>query len=199
MPFETTTRLTILVVDEDRSRATEYGTWLRRAHVVGVARTAEGALDAMAEVEGAVDVVLVGGHTDGFTDEVVVTVRDRGLDTRVVLLADAKPEDPFERGYDDYFVGNVTEAELTAVVERVGDTHPYDRLGVSVSQARVRRNVLEAELSAAARVRDDDYNRTDETLDELERQAAAYRVGAGVGVPNAADGTEFDWGSTASS
>jgi DNA-binding response OmpR family regulator len=171
-------RPTVLFVGKDPERAEEYGRWAGEEYWVGAVRSGERALAVLEEHD--VDVLVLGALPDVHPDEVVVAVRDRGLDTRVLLLSETGPDrDLLSRGYDDYIVGGVTRVALVSAVEKLSGSVTYDSLRVELSQLRVRQRVLERERSPAELARHDRYNRTMERIDRLERWATEYRASAG--------------------
>ena len=73
---------TVLVVEDGTALADAFADWLRRDYDVRVAYSGETALEI--PVNTPIDVVLLDRHLpDVSGDEVLVTLRDRGLDARV--------------------------------------------------------------------------------------------------------------------
>jgi DNA-binding response OmpR family regulator len=166
---------TVLVVDDERALADVYGDWLRDRYEVVVVHTGEDALTALDEHD--IDVALLDRHMPELSgDEVLVSIRSRGLDVRVAMVTGVTPDfDVLDMGFDDYLVKPVDRETLTGTVETLVDRMPYESLRSELSALRVKRNVLEMERRADHLEADERYAALLERIERLERLTAEHR------------------------
>ena len=122
------TKPTVLVVDDEREVADTYALALEDEYRVDVAYNGEAALDYVREFP--VDVVVLDrGMPDLSGDEVLVTVRDWGLDVRVLLVTATRPSfDVLGLGFDGYLLKPTGLDGLRATVARLVRSRTYDSL-----------------------------------------------------------------------
>jgi len=115
----------VLVVDDDRALAAAYATWLTDRFAVGTATSGE---EAIAELDGGVDVVLLDRRLPGRSgDEVLESIRERDGDFQVAMVTAVTPDvDIVDLGFDEYLVKPVTREALLASVESLFDRAEYD-------------------------------------------------------------------------
>lgn len=108
---------TVLVVDDESMIRELYVAWLSDVHEV---RTAGDGSAALSAADDAVDVVLLDRRMPGMRgDEVLGTLRERGLDCRVVMASAVDPGvDVLDLPFDDYLVKPAEADRLLAAVER---------------------------------------------------------------------------------
>ncbi|MFB6205023.1 MAG: response regulator transcription factor [Haloglomus sp.] len=174
-----TTVPTVLVVEDEELLAELYTDWLRPEYHVEVVHGGEPALDRLAE--GDVDVVLLDRHMPDVTgDEVLVTLRDWGLDARVAMVTGVSPEmDILEMGFDDYLCKPVDRETLVGTVEQLLERNTYESLRIELSSLRVKRNVLQVERSEQRLEEDPRYQALCERIERLEALAAERRSQVG--------------------
>lgn len=157
---------TVLVVDDEPDAADLFATYLRDAYDVRVAYGGEAALEAIAPD---VDVVLLDRMMPGVSGEAVLErIRERRLDCAVAMVTAVDPDvDVAAFGIDDYVTKPVDRETLCQTVERLLDVDDYDELERELSSLRVRRSVIEAELSTAALADSDRYERLERRIEQL--------------------------------
>jgi DNA-binding response OmpR family regulator len=116
---------TILVVDDERGLADLYTIWLRDRYTVDVAYDGETALQELNEDT---DVVLLDRQLpDVSGDDILETIRERGLDCRVAMVTAVEPQlDIVDLGFDDYLRKPVDRETLRDVVTRLLRRSAYD-------------------------------------------------------------------------
>jgi two-component system response regulator AdeR len=174
---------TVLLVEDDEPLADLYADWLRDDYDVEVVLGGEPALDRLAA--GGVDVVLLDRHMPDISgDEVLVTLRDWGLDARVAMVTGVSPEmDILEMGFDDYLLKPVDRETLVGTVEGLLERDTYESLRIELGSLRVKRNVLQVEQSERRLAEDDRYEALCTRIDRLEALVEEHR--SQVGVPAA--------------
>jgi DNA-binding response OmpR family regulator len=174
---------TVLVVEDEPRVAEAYAVWLREDYRVRIANGGEEALEILAEVP--VDVVLLDRHMPDVTgDEVLVTLRDWGLEPRVAMVTGVTPDvDILDLGFDDYLQKPVDAESLRATVERLLEPEPYESLQFELGSLRVKRNVLEVEQPAARLADDPRYRALCDRIERLEARVEARRSQVGAAAP----------------
>lgn len=170
------TKPTVLVVDDEREVADTYALALEDEYRVDVAYGGEAALDYLREFP--VDVVLLDRRMPDLTgDEVLVTIRDWGIDVRVGLVTAVRPSfDVLGLGFDGYLTKPVGVDGLRATVARLARSQTYDSLWGELSQLRVCRNVLQAEHSRSCLESNEHYRALLARIRLLESREASYRA-----------------------
>ena len=137
---------TVLVVDDEEEVADVYALRLRNEYET---RTAYGGREALEAMDEGVDVVLLDRRMpDVHGDDVLAEIRDRGYDTKVIMLTAVDPgPDILELAFDDYLCKPVEKPDLVAAIDhqlRVveQDDHLSEYLAVTSKLT-----LLEAELS----------------------------------------------------
>lgn len=114
--MKTNTDTVILIVDDNRNLADLYTEWLSESYGV---KTAYGGEDALAQLDAAVDIVLLDRRMpdlDG--DHVLTTIRERECNCQVALVTSvAMDYDSLPLDFDDYLRKPTTKASLQALVE----------------------------------------------------------------------------------
>lgn len=114
---------------------------------------------------------------DSTGDEVLVTLRDWGIDARVAMVTGARPDiDIVDLGFDGYLVKPVDRDTLRSTVARLVDMPSYDFLIRELSSLRVKRNVLQMELPEPQLVTDERYRALVARIEELESVESTYRT-----------------------
>ena len=106
----------ILVVDDEPDIVELYRSYLSDQYDI---RTAEGGEDGLDELDETVDVVLLDRRMPGLSgDEVVARIRERRVDTKIIVVTGVEPDmDILGLEFDEYLVKPVTEAELKDAIE----------------------------------------------------------------------------------
>ena len=163
---------TVLVVDDNRPIADTYAAFVDEDYEVRVAYGGEQALERL---DSSVDVVLLDRRMPDLSgDEVLVEIRERALDPRVVMVTAVEPEfDIVDMPFDEYVVKPVQRGELTAVVDEMLDRARYDDklrrfLALASKKAALERERSSAQLAAS------------EAYERIERRLAERRDRLGV-------------------
>lgn len=182
MRFEARPRPSVLIVEDQRELADLYATWLQDDYYTRVVHSGE---DAIAELHDGIDVVLLDRRLPDIPgDEVLVTLRDRGIDCRVSMVTAVAPGfDILDLGFDDYLTKPIDREELHRTVERLVDIDSYDALYIRLSSLRVLRNVLREEKPAAELAADERFRALEDRIADLEAEVNDRRrtVMAGTG------------------
>ncbi|WP_458209503.1 HalX domain-containing protein [Haladaptatus sp. NG-SE-30] len=147
---------TILVVDDEEDVTDLYATWLESSYDVRHAYEGHTALE---KLDGEVDVVLLDRRMPGLSgDEVLTELRNRGLESRVVMVTAVKPDfDIIEMGFDDYLVKPVSKDDLYTTVEGMLSRVEYDTQMQEYFSLVSKKAVLEAEKDAEELANNDEY------------------------------------------
>ena len=137
---------TILVVDDEPGLADGHAARLQE-HDVRTAYDGREALDALDE---AVDIVFLDRRMPGLSgDEVLETVRERGVDCRIVMLTGVEPSvDIVSMGFDEYLKKPVDKSELQNAVTRMLRRSEYDAKLQEYFSLAAKRATLETESAA---------------------------------------------------
>lgn len=159
----------VLVVEDEAQLADLYADWLADAYDVTAVNSGSAALD---RVDDDTDVVLLDRRMDEVSgDEVATRLRERTLDCQVAMVTAVDPGfDLATMPVDDYLVKPVGSADLHTLVERLLRCATLDERRRELSSKRVRRNVLEVEMSPAELAASDDFQALVDRIEELERE-----------------------------
>ncbi|WP_123536384.1 response regulator [Halosimplex salinum] len=141
---ETSTEPRVLIVDDEAEVADVYALRLRDDYDAVTAYGGEEALDAVDET---VDVVLLDRRMPQVSgDEVLSTIRDRGLDTRVIMITAVDPDfDIVDMPFDDYLCKPVQKEDLVAAIEQQLAASRYDDRLTEYLEVTSKIALLEAE------------------------------------------------------
>ena len=156
----------VLVVEDEPDLADLYAAWLGDDYDV---RTAYGGHEALEQLDEDVSIVLLDRRMPGLSgDEVLVAVRDRGIECRVAMVTAVEPDfDIVAMGFDDYLVKPVTREALTETVESLLRRSEYDTGVQEYFALASKKAVLESEKGRAALEESDEYRDLDERLEHL--------------------------------
>jgi len=181
----TSTDPTVLVVDDETEVADIYALRLRDGYDVETAYGGEAALERVGDD---VDVVLLDRRMPGVSgDEVLATVRERGVDCRVIMVTAVDPDfDIVEMPFDDYLCKPVQKRDLVAAIDQQLTARRYDERLTEYLEVTSKLGLLEAEKTEAeldgheevARLRERAVGlqaELDDTLDEFENADAAFQ------------------------
>ena len=174
MELDPKPRPSVLVVEDEPGLAGLYADWLRGSYHVRAVHNGE---DALEELHDGIDVVLLDRHMPDIPgDEVLVAIRDRGLDCRVAMVTGVTPDfDILTMGFDDYVEKPLSRETLEETVDRLVEIDAYDALHIRLSSLRVRRNVIREEKSTAELAASERFQALQERIDELEAEVARMR------------------------
>ena len=164
-----TEKPSVLIVDDEERVANTYDLRLGDEYETEVAFSGEQAIQTVDEET---DIVLLDRRMPGMSgDDVIEQIRKRGLDCRVVMLTAVDPDfDIADMDIDDYVVKPVDKAHLHEVVERALTISEYNEQMQELSSLKLKRNVLEVELSGNELIDSREYQRLTEQIDSLEAE-----------------------------
>jgi DNA-binding response OmpR family regulator len=159
----------VLIVEDEPDLADLYSAWLREACTVRTAYNGAQALDAIDEE---IDIVLLDRRMPGLSgDEVLETIRDRGLDTRVAMVTAVEPDfDIIGMGFDDYLVKPVSQRDLMETVDQLLLRSTYDEQMQEFFALASKKAVLDAQKTEAELRASEEYARLEDRLAVLRAQ-----------------------------
>ena len=159
----------VLVVEDEPDLADLYAAWLGAEYDV---RTAYGGEEALDKLDDTVDAVLLDRRMPGLSgDEVLVAVRDRGINCRVAMVTAVEPDfDIVAMGFDDYLVKPVTRESLAETVESLVRRNEYDSGVQELFALASKKAVLESEKGRAALADSREYRDLNQRLDHLREE-----------------------------
>jgi DNA-binding response OmpR family regulator len=160
---------TVLVVEDERELADLFADWLADSYDV---RTAYSAADALDELDEAVDVVLLDRRLpERSGDDVLDTIRERGLDCQVAMVTAVDPDfDTLELGFDSYVVKPVERDELEALVKQLLARSLYNEEVQQYFALASKRATIETTKTDAELAGDDRYQTLCEDIRELRSE-----------------------------
>jgi DNA-binding response OmpR family regulator len=163
---------TVLVVDDQPNVADAYALWLSEEYDVRTATSGEAALTSLAD-DPDVDAVLLDRRMPDLSgDEVLATLRERGIDCRVAMVTAVDPDfDIADMDVDAYLTKPVGADELRAVVEQLLRVATYDDRARERFALAERRAALEAEKTSAELRDSEEYARLTRRIEELGEAA----------------------------
>jgi DNA-binding response OmpR family regulator len=176
---------TLLVVDDETEVADVYALKLEREYT---ARTAYGGEEALEAVDEDVDVVLLDRRMPDLSgDEVLETIRERGLDCRVIMITAVDPDfDIIDMDFDDYLCKPVESDDLLSAVDQQLTARDYDERLTEYFELTSKIALLKAEKTPQELDANEDVagledradalsEEIDETLTEFEDFEMAFR------------------------
>jgi DNA-binding response OmpR family regulator len=166
---------TILVVEDDEKVRETYKLWLTGDFEVITAADGETALetiDAMAEPP---VVVLLDRMMPGLSGkETLAEMRERDYDTRYAMVTAVEPDfDIIEMGFDGYLTKPATEEQLRETIASLREREAYEDALDEYTALLEKRETLRAHKSDAELAENDEYQRLQRRLDELDEQLDA--------------------------
>lgn len=164
---------TVLVVDDDRKTADLYADFLD-GYAVSTAYSGTEALDRLDET---VDIVLLDRLMSTVSgDEVLKTIRARGLDCRVVMVTAANPDiDILDLSFDDYLVKPVSRDQIRDAVSRMHVRNACDGMIREMFAIASKMATIESKMSLAELEASPVYAALGSEFDELRTEIAARR------------------------
>jgi DNA-binding response OmpR family regulator len=168
---------TVLVVDDEPDVADAYAAQLEGEYLVSTAYSGQEALD---ELDDSVEVVLLDRRMPGISgDEVLETIRDRGLECRVAMVTAVDPDfDIIEMPFDDYVIKPVSRDDLFSTIERLLTTSDYESklrkyYALTAKHATLMANKPESELAESEEFSDLE-DRMADIRDDLDETVASF-------------------------
>jgi DNA-binding response OmpR family regulator len=165
---ETSTEPRVLIVDDEAEVADVYALRLRAEYDT---ETAYGGKEALESVGESVDVVLLDRRMPRVSgDDVLSTIRERGLDIRVIMNTAVDPDfDIVDMPFDDYLCKPVQKEDLVAAIEQQLTASRYDDQLTEYLETTSKIALLEAEKT------DTELDASEEVT-ELRERAERLRV-----------------------
>jgi len=159
----------VLIVEDDVDLRDVYDSVLSQFYAVSTAATGAEAVETMTDDT---DVVLLDRRLPDTDEETLVReLQDRYRNCYIALVTGVEPDfDIIELGIDDYLVKPVTTEQLREAVERLLCLAEYDALYRTLSQKRVKRNVLVQERSPSELRQSDEFQRLQNDIERLESE-----------------------------
>ncbi|MFB6178360.1 MAG: response regulator [Halorientalis sp.] len=160
---------TVLVVDDEKRAADTYASALESDYDV---LTAYSGREALSAIDDETDVVLLDRRMPEMSgDDVLEEIQHRKLDCRVAMVTAVNPDfDILKLGIDDYVVKPVGKDGLYATVERLLALDEYDETHQQLSSLQIKRNVLAIEKPDAELMENEEFERLESRIAELESQ-----------------------------
>ncbi|WP_336325360.1 response regulator transcription factor [Halovenus sp. HT40] len=164
-----TEKPSVLIVDDEERVANTYELRLGGEYETEVVFSGEQAIQTVDEET---DIILLDRRMPGMSgDDVIEQIRKRGLDCRVVMLTAVDPDfDIADMDIDDYVVKPVDKEHLHEVIERALTISEYNEQMQELSSLKLKRNVLEVELSGNELRDSREYQRLTEQIESLEAE-----------------------------
>ena len=166
----------VLIVEDEPDLADLYAAWLQGEYRV---RTAYGGREALEEIDSELDIVLLDRRMPGLSgDEVLVALRERGIDCRVAMVTAVEPDfDIIAMGFDDYLVKPVTKDALKKTVSDLIFRESYDEGIQELFSLSSKKALLESEKGNSALESNEEYQeltaRIEALRDELDQSIGA--------------------------
>jgi len=163
---------TVLIVDDEGAVADAYTAQLRDEYET---RTAYGGDQALKQIDGDVDVVLLDRRMPGRSgDEVLERVRERGLDCRVIMVTAVNPDfDIVDMPFEDYLQKPVGRETLTGAIEQQLQASEYDERITKFIEITTKLRLLEREKSPQELDGDEEVERLRNRSAELQAELQA--------------------------
>lgn len=138
---------TVLVVEDEPPLIEIYARWLEGQYDV---RTAQNGSEALEQLDGDVEVVLLDRLMPGMSgDEVLTEIREQSPDCRVAMVTAVEPDfDIITMGFDDYLTKPVEKETLLETVGRLITRTSYQGLEQELYALISKRSALESAKSA---------------------------------------------------
>jgi DNA-binding response OmpR family regulator len=160
---------TVLVVDDEREVTDAYALRLGRRY--GDVRTAYGGEEALAAMDGTVDVVLLDRRMPFSGDRVLREIRDRGYDCRVIMVTAVDPGFGIvDMPFDDYLCKPIDKEDLFAAVDQQLEAASYDDPLTEFFGLTAKLAVLEAERAPEQLEASGKYLRMQRRAEELREE-----------------------------
>ncbi|WP_458211073.1 response regulator transcription factor [Haladaptatus sp. NG-SE-30] len=159
---------TVLIVDDEHAITDLHARWLEDSYDV---RTAYSGTEALEEVDGSVDIVLLDRRMPDLSGrDVLDKIRERELDCRVAMVTAVEPDfDILELGFDAYICKPVSDPEeLRDIVSSLETRSSYDSQVQKLLALTTKKAALEGRKDPDELAENDEYA-------ELEAELASLR------------------------
>jgi DNA-binding response OmpR family regulator len=165
-------RATVLVVEDEGPLVEIYARWLSEEFDV---LSAQSGSEALSQVDESVDVVLLDRLMPGMSgDEVLQSVRERGLSPRVAMVTAVEPDfDIITMGFDDYLTKPVDREELVDTVDRLVSRSSFASLEQEYFACIQKQAALESAKPMEELESNDEYEELTSRIEELRGELDA--------------------------
>jgi len=162
----------VLVVEDEQDLADLYAHWLESDYEVHTAYTGEEALEQLTDD---IDVVLLDRRMpDVSGDAILETIREDGLDARVVVVSAVTPDfDVVDMAFDDYLTKPVDREDIRDAVETMCEESVYDDTIQEYHRAVATKSTLRAEKTQQELRASEEYAELEQRIDDLQSDADA--------------------------
>jgi two-component system response regulator AdeR len=159
----------VLIVEDEPDLAELYSAWLSEHCTVRTAYDGESALE---QIDDDVEIVLLDRRMPGISgDEVLDTIRERDIDSRVAMVTAVEPDfDIVEMGFDDYLVKPVSATELLDTVDQLLLRSTYDEQLQELFALASKKAILDSQKTEAELRASEEYARLEDRLAVLRAQ-----------------------------
>lgn len=159
----------VLVVDDEPDVADAYAAQLKGEFTV---LTAYGGQDALDSIDASVDVVLLDRRMPGISgDEVLETIRNRGIEARVAMVTAVDPDfDIIDMPFDDYVIKPVSRDDLIETVERLLTTSDYEQKLQRYHSLAGKHATLLANKPQSELADNDEFQQLSSQMDQLQEE-----------------------------
>ena len=159
----------MLVADDEKDVADVYALRLRSEYQT---ETAYGGAEALEKVGDGVDVILLDRRMPDISgDEVLAEIRDRDLDTRVIMITAVDPDfDILDMPFDDYLCKPIDKDDLVAAIDQQLAARRYDDRLAEYLEVTSKLALLEAEKTAQSLDEHEDIASLKERAETLKRE-----------------------------
>lgn len=159
----------VLVVEDERTLADMYGSYLEPAYEVRVVYSGEQAIDSL---DFEPDVVVLDRRMDGIPGEDVLrAIEARNDGIRVAMVTGVQPDfEIADFGIDAYLVKPIDADDLREAVEHVRSLDDLDEMEIALSSKRLKRNLLEVEKSPEQLANNETFERLEREIARLETE-----------------------------
>ncbi|ACV47934.1 response regulator receiver protein [Halomicrobium mukohataei DSM 12286] len=162
----------VLVLEDETELLDAYVNGLEDEYDVYAAETAATATDHVDGLGDDLDVALLDRRLpERSGDDVLKYIQSAPIDCRTAMVTAVDPSlDIIDMGFDDYVVKPVTPSDLRTVIDRLLKLEAYDDVYQTLSEKRVKRSVLAAELSRTELERSEEFAALQSEIADLEAQ-----------------------------
>jgi two-component system response regulator AdeR len=157
----------VLIVEDEPDVAETYNLWLADDYDVRIAHDGDEGLEKLDE---SVDVVLLDRMMPGLSgDEALGQIREGGYGCRVAMVTAVEPDfDILEMGFDAYLCKPIKSGQLHETVSNLFERSEYDDMLQEYYSLVEKQATLEATKSTAELANNEEYNRVQSRVDELQ-------------------------------
>lgn len=169
MTDQSTTRMNVLIVEDERSLADLYAAWLTDVYTVKIAYDGNQAIE---QFDDSIDIVLLDRQMPNFTgDEGLTRIREQHITCRIVMVTAVDPDfDIIELEFDEYLTKPIDGDELRTTVERMDRLGTYETVLRELYQCIATEAALNTKKSDAELAETEVYTELQARIEALQQQ-----------------------------